>query len=408
MEAAMVVGRVTRPPPQDAVRPRMGTLAVERTGIYKLDYRMVREPLVEEWRWRDGRMEGDGPTRDVGNTSTKGPSERLIIPTFSGDVEGTGDLGTSARSYLRQIAAWEKMTKLTPDQRALVLYQNLQGSAWVNSESLCVEDLARRDGVQVLKDWITQHYLDIEVTQVGRSLSDLFRKLRRKPSQTFRDYTSEFNRASLDESTEVSLLASVGNRYALRDLQQAAIILDRSIRKPWERGSRGDGAAAKRYNSVNHTEEAEGIDQDDSEQDFDLVDQIGEDTGDLYITYMTAKARYRDATKARGMESHGSADRRGLDTAAVKRAAEAKTVHVTNDIVEFASNGQFELYAILDSACSTKSVVGTNWLERYLGLTRGKDYDIGFIYEREAFKFGAAHKIYESSYAAVILVPIYD
>ncbi|CAE7481023.1 GIP, partial [Symbiodinium sp. CCMP2456] len=269
------------------------------------------------------RVEGGGPTRDVGNTSTKGPSERLIIPTFSGDVEGTGDLGTSARSYLRQIAAWEKMTKLTPDQRALVLYQNLQGSAWVNSESLCVEDLARRDGVQVLKDWITQHYLDIEVTQ------------------------------------------------------------------------------------------------DDSEQDFDLVDQIGEDTGDLYITYMTAKARYRDATKARGMESHGPADRRGLDTAAVKRAAEAKvqlaksksfcaacgqrghwhrdavcpkrsgpdkpqTVHVTNDIVEFASNGQFELYAILDSACS-KSVVGTNWLERYLGLTRGKDYDIGFIYEREAF-----------------------
>ena len=405
------------------------------------------------------------PVRESGAGGPKGPSEKLLIPTFSGDVEGTGDLGTSARSYLRQIAAWEKMTKLSPDQRALVLYQNLQGSAWVNSESLCVDDLAQKDGVQVLRSWITQHYLDVEVTQVGRSLSDLFRKLKRRSNQTFRDYTSEFNRllarvtecgcklpdmatawlyvdrASLDEATEVSLLASVGNRYALRDLQQAAIILDRSIRKPWERNTKSDGTSGRRFNSVNHTEEIDIEDQEHSEQDFDLTDRIGEDTADLYVTYMTAKARYREATKARGTEQNGTPERRGPDPTAVKKAAEAKvqlaksksfcaacgqrghwhrdavcpqrskvdrpqTVHVTNEISELAMNGHPELHAILDSACS-KTVVGTGWLERYLGLIRGKDYDYGFIYEREAFKFGAASKIYESSYAAVILVPIF-
>ena len=122
--------------------------------------------------------------------NTKGPSEKLLIPTFSGDCEGSTELGTSARSYLRQVAAWEKMTKLSVDQRALVLYQNLQGSVWVNAESLSVNDLASTSGVDYLKDWIRQHYLDVEVTQVGRSLSDLFRKLRRKPTQTFRDYTA--------------------------------------------------------------------------------------------------------------------------------------------------------------------------------------------------------------------------
>ena len=415
--------------------------------------------------FEDCAERGSAP-REIGGGGPKGPSEKMIIPTFSGDVEGTGDLGTSARSYLRQIAAWEKMTKLAPDQRALVLYQNLRGSAWVNSESLCVDDLAQGDGVQVLKDWITQHYLDVEVTQVGRSLSDLFRKLKRKPSQTFRDYTSEFNRllarvtecgcklpdmatawlfvdrASLDESTEVSLLASVGNRYALRDLQQAAIILDRSIRKPWERNGKHDGPPPKRYNSVNHTEEADDHDHENSEPDFDLVDQLGEDTADLYVTYMTAKARYKDATKARGIDGGNPPERRGPDPNMAKKAAEAKvqlaksksfcaacgqrghwhrdavcpqrgkterpqTVHVTNEIVEFANGGHIELYAILDSACS-KSVVGTNWLERYLQLTRNKGYDVGFIYEHEAFKFGAASKIYQSSYAAVILIPIYD
>ena len=191
--------------------------------------------------------------------ATKGPTERLIVPSFNGDPENGGDLGTSARSYLRQVSAWEKMTKLAPDQRAPVLYQHLSGSAWVNSESLNVEELAKADGVDRLREWIRQHYLDVEVTQVGRSLSDLFRKLRRRPQQSFRDYAAEFNRllarvvecgcalpdvanallfvdrANLDEATEVSLLASVGNKYALKALQSAAIVLDRSMRKPWRR-----------------------------------------------------------------------------------------------------------------------------------------------------------------------------
>ena len=57
------------------------------------------------------------------------------------------------------------------------------------------------------------------------------------------------SRASLDEATEVSLLALVGNRYAIRDLQQVAI-LDRSTRKAWECGAKGDGPDTRRDNSV--------------------------------------------------------------------------------------------------------------------------------------------------------------
>ena len=55
------------------------------------------------------------------------------------------------------------------------------------------------------------------------------------------------DRANLDESTEVSLLASVGNRYHLHQLQQAAIILDRSYEEavgadwPHEHGAHDRG-----------------------------------------------------------------------------------------------------------------------------------------------------------------------
>ncbi|CAE7356680.1 GIP [Symbiodinium sp. CCMP2592] len=372
----------------------------------------------------------------------KGPTEKLLIPTFSGDCEGGNELGTSARSYLRQIAAWEKMTKLSAGQKALVLYQNLQGSAWVNAESLCVEDLASDSGVTYLKDWIRQHYLDVEVTQVGRSLSDLFRKLVTECGCTLPDVANAWlfvDRANLDETTEVSLLASVGNKYALRELQQAAIVLDRSIRKPWEKGTRGDAPGNRRFNSVNLAADGVFDEDDEGEEDAMLEDQVGQDTGELYISYMTAKAKYRDAARSRG----GGGKK--FDTQAVKKAAEAKillakskshcascgkkghwhrdpvcpnyeantaaankaqTVHVTNEIYELTACGDSsDLYAILDSACS-KTVVGTGWLERYLASIKEKGFECEFVYERECFKFGAANRIYESTYAAVIMMNV--
>ena len=393
-----------------------------------------------------------------GSGGGKGSSEKLIIPTFSGEGED-GDLGMSARSYPRQIAAWEKMTKLAKDQRALVLYQNLQGSAWVNAESLSVELLGQPDGVQYLRDWIEQHYLDVEVTLVGRSLSDLFRKLKRKPSQSFRDYAAEFNRllarvtecgcklpnvatawlfvdrANLDEATEVSLLASVGNKYALKALQAAAIILDRSMRKPWEKGGRCE--SNRRAHVVNQTEAAENEDTEDGDELDPPDGDFGSDDEDLYVTYMTAKAKYKDFTKARGIEqnegnngkkmaedrikaakmkSHCSAcGQRGhwhRDAVCPKRRSiagnndnQVQTIHVTNEICELSAVNLAELPAVLDTACS-KTVVGTGWLQRYLDYIKGKGLDPGFVYEKDAFRFGAAHKIYEANYSAIILMAI--
>ena len=125
----------------------------------------------------EGRPDG------TGSGGGKGPSEKLIIPSFNGEGEN-GELGTSARSYLRQIDAWERMTKLAPNQRALVLYQHLEGAAWINAEALNMEQLSASDGVAYLRNWVQQHYLDVEVTSVGRSLSDLFRKLKRRYNQS--------------------------------------------------------------------------------------------------------------------------------------------------------------------------------------------------------------------------------
>ena len=60
--------------------------------------------------------------------------------------------------------------------------------------------------------------------------------------------------------------------------------------------------------------------------------------------------------------------------------------------------------AITDSACS-KNVMGSGWLQKYLDMMRGCDFNPDFVHEREAFRFGAS-RIYESSYAAVILIAL--
>ena len=122
------------------------------------------------------------------------------------------------------------------------------------------------------------------------------------------------DRANLDEATEVSLLASVGNKYALKALQSAAIVLDRSMRKPWEK----TGFKAK-LQSVHQTED---VDPADSDAEGLLLDDPEGQCEELYLSYMTAKARYKEVAKARGIE-YKNGERDG-DANGLRKAAEAK------------------------------------------------------------------------------------
>ena len=131
----------------------------------------------------------------------------------------------------------------------------------MEAERLDMDRLGASDGVAYLTQWVRERYLDVQVTQVGRSLSEFFRKLKKKAGQSMRDYIGEFDRAharlvecgctlpdlaaawvfvdrmGLEEASELNLLASVGNVYDLQLLQKAAVIQDRALRKPWEQGS---------------------------------------------------------------------------------------------------------------------------------------------------------------------------
>ena len=285
----------------------------------------ARKPVWSGWRHYAPSDRSDGGSHDGEERKPSGnsrPSEKLTVPSFSG--EDSEDVGSSARSYLRQVEAWRRMTLLPITQQGLVLYQHLSGKAWVAAEELNVDKLAGEDGVQYLVGWITNRYLDLEVTRIGKAFSEFFRKLRRKPGQSIRDYNSEYDRLharlrevgcslpedcaawlyvdrlQLEEAAELNLLASVGNAYSLGKLQQAAVIHDRGHRKPWE----GNSGKGRRPHTAHFTEAddylASGDEDMDNENDSD--EGIPEEVAVAYATYQSAKQKYKEHQKSRGFQ----------------------------------------------------------------------------------------------------------
>ena len=131
-------------------------------------------------------------------------------------------------------------------QRALALYNELTGRAWVYAEELDVDILASDNGVSDYLEWVQTRFMEVEVTEVSNMMSELFKRCRRKPEQSVRDFNVEFERLvlrlrevhcelpplvkgwlyldklRLGEHEELALLSSVNNQFDCRRLQQAA------------------------------------------------------------------------------------------------------------------------------------------------------------------------------------------
>ena len=426
------------------------------------------------------------PDESVGE---KGPSEKLVVPAFNGAIaDGDDDLGASARSYLRQVAAWMKMTRSPKSKQGLILYQHLTGKAWVEAEGLDIERLASEQGVEYYLEWVRDRYLDVQVTQVGRSLSEFFRKLRKRPGQSIRDYVGEYDRAharliecgcrlpdlaaawvfvdrmGLEESAELNLLASVGNVYDLKRLQQAAIVQDRALRKPWESQrtsttARNDDKGKREWwgRKTPHSALLAGVDEGEEDDGRSTIvgdneseavpEGIAEELYNAYMTCESAKLKYRDQLKMRGTNSEAlkevaaerlraakqksfcagcrrrghwhrdaecplnqgrakspSAGERGggagQGDGQTKTSYQCHVVHVTWDIEKEKNGRRGQLDAITDTACS-RTVAGAGWLDAYVAELDKIHEKPQIFHNDEHFRFGAS-RIFHSTHAAVV------
>ena len=306
----------------------------------------------------------------------------------------------------------------------------------------------------------------------------------KEASQSVREYLSEFDRAharlnevgcslpdvaaawvfvdrmGLDEQAELNLLASVGNVYDLQQLQKAAIVHDRSLRKPWE-GPKPEHSPRRewvpRRNQTAHITEHDPedeafFDQGAGESDDVVPEEVAAEYYESFMTHESAKQRYKETLKLRGSDpdslrrlseerlqaakarSYCAGCRRrghwhkdaccplnksaanagipkdanttaappssmkpGSYHAAKPEQAKPHVVHVTWDIQDQTSS---DLLAITDTACS-RSVAGIHWINSYVAQAKQLGFGVDFVHIQEAFRFGAS-RVFEARHAAVL------
>ena len=394
-------------------------------------------------------------------------NEKVPIPEFSGEGSEQ-EVGKSARSYVRKVQVWLRCTRMPPSQRALALYNALSDRAWAYAEELDMDILASESGVSYYLEWIQTRFMEVEMTKISGMMNDLFRKCKKRQEQSVREFNVEFERMvlrlrevqcelpplvkawlyvdklRLSENEELALLASVGNEYDVRKLQQAAMIQDRSLRH----GAGGqDGASRPRWQkfskqSVHMTTNEEELTSEDEPNDHDDHDQelveesVAEAAHTAYLAYQGAKAKYKEAMKGRGVdleevrrrneEKLKQAKARSFCSACKRRGhwhrdAECPLRDVKKDGNRPASPTQqvnmvqnvhsscvanhadrvlateFDMVAILDTAC-TKSVAGYPWFERYYKMADSLGIPWHVVDEVDHFQFGAS-KVFQSTFA---------
>ena len=95
------------------------------------------------------------------------PTEKTPVPTFNKQAGEEGEVGSSARSYLRR---WRHGTACGSEGRGTV-------------GRLDLDLLSDENGAQYFKAWVKERFMDVEVTQVGRVMSQFFRVLKRGHDQ---------------------------------------------------------------------------------------------------------------------------------------------------------------------------------------------------------------------------------
>ena len=190
-----------------------------------------------------------------------------------------------------------------------------------------------------------ERYQEIEVSKIAEALTQFFKRLKRQPGQTVREFNSAFDRAhtrlleiecrlpevakawaylnalSLSSSEELSLLASVNNEHNTARLQRAATLHEKSLRAPWGfRKPNFSGDTRGRAKGVFHTD-LEDIDEDgfDFEEDG-IPEELAAELHEAYVAHENARAKIKDASRGKTFETD-----KGLPGTSAERLALAKS-----------------------------------------------------------------------------------
>ena len=317
-----------------------------------------------------------------------GGQDKIVIPEFTAEEDRDGG---KAKSYLRKIEAWRRVTRLPPQKQAVMLYNGLAGKAWRDAEELDLTILDAANGVDKFIAWIAERYLDKEVVKAGKYMSDFFKTFKKTADQDIRDYNMEFDQ-------HLAKLKEVG--------------CPRQI----ELGQCGRVALALCTEVEDAPEEDDAMDDIDDNGGDDGYDEADLEAHEAFVAFQNAKAKYNDVLKARGTntgsreESLARAKARSYCSACGKKGhwhrdpdcpknkakANVTTPHTTH-LVYYTDGDPLDV--IVDCACS-RTLAGSTWIRSYIDLLEQYQIDYIMVEQDEAFKFGGP-KIYPSKKAVV-------
>ena len=155
-------------------------------AFYTMSCKMEATIGQRQWDSKGGVVGSSGIVgvgSGAGDSSDK-PSEKIPVLSFAGHAGEEGEIGSAARSYLRHVQAWERVTRLREHHRGVAPYSALKERARLEAEALDLDKLSSASGVSYFKGWL----MDIEVMQAGRIMSQFCRVLRRNNDQSVRSF----------------------------------------------------------------------------------------------------------------------------------------------------------------------------------------------------------------------------
>ena len=131
------------------------------------------------------------------------------------------------------------------------------------------------------------------------------------------------NALALNHTEELTVLGSVANEYVTSKLQRAAVLHEKSLKRPWDKDRprpwERDAGATRTFGKTNSAMNTDHADEEPpwagSSEDFDEVAE--DEEARVFEAYMTAKHQYRDILRSPGprpgghQEGHGGPDRLG-------------------------------------------------------------------------------------------------
>ena len=242
------------------------------------------------------------------------------------------------REYERRVRLFQSTSSISPEYQAGKLLERLQGEAWRAAETLEIQTLKHKDGVQLLLDHLWGELEPLEFLRVFQTLSFFYEQFQRERGQEFTSFDTAFRsqcqrlaeaqaplegrakafwflkKANISEELRRQVVSSAGGVYDYQKLRAALVAIVPQVRKQENQEGakpRGRSPGPPSYANKVHAVLEGGEPEEEGEESLGIDDLDLELEAEVLLTHAARKRS--EAAKNRGFarsESPRTRDKR--------------------------------------------------------------------------------------------------